>query len=149
MGTTTQAIDIDVAPAAFRAVLDDYARYPEFLPEVKAVKVGPRTEQSVEVTYKLDVLLKTFEYTLEHRWAVPIDPAAPLRIDWKLVRGEFLRQNTGHWLLEATARGTRATYTIDLRLGAGIPSTVETALAQQGLPRLLASFKARAEALPR
>ena len=63
--------------------------------------------------------------------------------------GEFLRQNTGHWLLEATARGTRATYTIDLRLGAGIPSTVETALAQQGLPRLLASFKARAEALPR
>lgn len=147
MGQASLSIEIDVPPQVVRAVLDDYARYPEFLPEVKSVKEGARTEGRVEVTYRLDVLLKTFEYTLEHTWTTPVAESGPLRIDWRLLRGEFLRHNVGHWLLEPAPRGTRATYTIDLRLGPGLPSTVETALAQQGLPRLLASFKARAEQL--
>jgi ribosome-associated toxin RatA of RatAB toxin-antitoxin module len=149
MGKASLSIEIDVSPEAFRAVLDDYARYPEFLPEVKSVKVGARTPGRVEVTYRLDVLLKTFEYTLEHVLTSPPAPEGALRIDWKLLRGEFLRFNEGHWLLEPSSRGTRVTYSIDLRLGPGLPSTVETALAQQGLPRLLSSFKARAEQLKR
>lgn len=149
MGQASLSIEIDVPPEAFRAVLDDYARYPEFLPEVKSVKVGARTGTSVEVTYRLDVLLKTIEYTLEHRWTAQAKAGDALRIDWRLLRGEFLKHNEGHWLLEPTPRGTRATYTIKLRLGPGLPSTVETALAQQGLPRLLASFKERAEQLRR
>lgn len=147
MGQASLSIEIGVAPSAFFAVLDDYTRYPEFLFEVKSVREAARTAGRVEVTYRLDVVLKTFEYTLEHTWNPLAEAGGPLRIDWGLLRGEFLKHNVGHWLLEPVSRGTRATYTIDLRLGAGLPSTVETALAQQGLPRMLASFKARAEQL--
>lgn len=142
MSQASRTIEIDVSPAEFRAVLDDYARYPDFIKEVKSVKVGPRTDTRVEVTYKLDVMIKTFEYTLEHV------SVSPLRIEWKLLRGEFMRENVGFWQLEPTVTGkTRATYSIDLKLGQGVPATFDAALAQQGLPRLLASFKARAEQL--
>lgn len=139
MARASLSVDVVVSPERFRAVLDDYARYPEFISEVKAVKVGAREGDRVEVTYTIDVMIKTFEYTLEHTGR------GPLRIDWRLLRGEFMRHNVGSWLLEPTSTGTRATYEIDLRFGPGMPATVEKALAEQGLPRLLASFKARAE----
>lgn len=121
----------------------DYARYPEFLTEVKAVRVGPRTGNSVEVTYRLDVKLKEIEFTLRH------DAKRPHRIDWTLVRGEFMKLNRGYWTFDRTASGgTRATYSIELSLGQ-VPATLERALAERGLPNMLAAFKARAEKLRR
>ena len=121
--------------------MQDYARYPEFLTEVKAIRVGARTASSVEVTYRLDVKLKEIEFTLRH------DAQRPHRIDWTLLRGEFMRLNRGSWTLESTGSGgTRATYSIELSLGA-VPSGLEKALAEQGLPNMLAAFKARAEKL--
>jgi coenzyme Q-binding protein COQ10 len=119
--------------------VQDYARYPEFLTEVKAVGVGPRAGNSVEVTYRLDVKLKEIEFTLRH------DAQRPHRIDWTLVRGEFMKFNRGHWTFERTASGgTRATYSIELSLG-HMPAGLEKALAERGLPNMLAAFKARAE----
>ncbi len=119
--------------------MQDYGRYPEFLTEVKAVGVGPRNGNSVEVTYRLDVKLKEIEFTLRH------DAQRPHRIDWTLVRGEFMKFNRGHWTFERTpAGGTRATYSIELSLGQ-VPAGLEKALAERGLPKMLAAFKARAE----
>ena len=66
MPSASRSIEIDVPPEKFFRVLQDYARYPEFLPEVKAVKVGPREGDAVEVTYWLDVKLKMYEFTLRH-----------------------------------------------------------------------------------
>ena len=42
MAHAARSIEIAVAPEAFFRVLQDYARYPEFVPEVKAVRVGAR-----------------------------------------------------------------------------------------------------------
>jgi ribosome-associated toxin RatA of RatAB toxin-antitoxin module len=145
MASARRSIEIAVAPEAFLEVLDDYARYPEFVPEVKSVRVGPRTTSSVEVTYWLDVKLKVFDFTLRH------DVRGPHCVEWKLVRGgEFMRRNTGAWTLERTAAGlTRATYAIELDLGPLVPANFEKALAERGLPNMLANFKTRAEQLSR
>src|SRR5207302_7004880 len=62
----SRSIEIDVTPDAFHRVVQDYARYPEFVPEVKAVRVGQRQGDSVDVTYWLDVKLKLFDFTLRH-----------------------------------------------------------------------------------
>jgi len=142
MASARRAIDIDVPPERFFALLQDYQRYPEFLPEVKSVKLGPRTESGVSVTYRLDVKLKVIEYTLDHL------ETAPTGIVWHLVRGEFMKSNDGSWTIEKTdSGGTRATYAIELNLGALVPASLERALAEQGLPNMLSNFKTRAEKL--
>jgi len=143
MASASRSIEIDVSPEAFFRVVQDYAHYPEFVPEVKSVRVGPRQGAVVEVTYWLDVRLQLFDFTLRHEWR------GPDRIEWRLVRGgEFMRKNAGAWTLEPTAAGlTLATYSIDLDLGPMVPPNFEKALAERGLPNMLANFKARAEQL--
>ncbi len=143
MPSARRSIEIDVPPEKFFRVLQDYARYPEFLPEVKAVKVGPREGDAVEVTYWLDVKLKMYEFTLRH-----VDHPSH-RIDWQLVRGgDFIRANQGAWTLERTASGgTRATYAIEIEFGPLVPRSFSRALAARGLPNLLSNFKGRAEKL--
>lgn len=145
MASASRSIEIDVSPEAFSGVVQDYARYPEFVPELKSVRVGPCAGNAVEVTYWLDVRLKVFDFTLRH------EARGPGRIEWQLVRGgEFMRRNQGAWTLERTpAGGTRATYAIEIDLGPLVPQSFEKALAERGLPNLLANFKTRAEQLSR
>jgi len=139
----SRSIEVDVAPEDFLRVVQDYERYPEFVPEVKAVKVGGHHGDAVEVTYWLDVKLKLFEFTLRHV------TRSRERIEWSLVRGgEFMRANEGAWTIERTrGGGTRATYAIEIDLGPMVPEALEKALADRGLPNMLANFKTRAESL--
>ena len=142
MASAVQSIEIDVPPEKFFAVLQDYPRYPEFLPEVKSARMGPRKGNSVEVTYRLDVKLKVIEYSLTH---VETPTSG---ITWHLIKGEFMKGNEGSWTLSPTASGgTKATYSIELSLGALVPASLEKALAEQGLPNMLRNFKVRAEKL--
>jgi ribosome-associated toxin RatA of RatAB toxin-antitoxin module len=141
MASAIQSIDIDVPPEKFFLVLQDYARYPEFLPEVKSVKMGPRRGNSVEVTYRLDVKLKVIEYSLTHV------ETPPTQVTWHLIKGEFMKGNQGSWTVMPTPAGCRATYSIELSLGALVPASLEKALAEQGLPNMLRNFKSRAEKL--
>ncbi len=140
MPHVSKSIDVDVPPEHLLAVLQAYGRYPEFIPEIQAIRVEPRPDGRTWVTYKLDAKLMPIDYTLEH-WL-----AAPLRLEWRLVRGDFFRANSGSWSLEPQDGGTRATYAIDLLLGK-MPDSLSRALQETGLPRLLGHFKSRAEAL--
>jgi coenzyme Q-binding protein COQ10 len=144
MASARQSIEIDVPPERVFEVVRDYARYPEFLPEVKAVSVGERSGASVEVTYRLDARIKLIEFTLLHV------ERAPSRIDWRLVRGDLMKRDEGRWTLDPSpSGGTTATYAIELELLPRVPRGLEKALAEQGLPAMLANFKARAEAMHR
>jgi ribosome-associated toxin RatA of RatAB toxin-antitoxin module len=142
MTRALHTIDVAVSPEQFLAVVQDYARYPEFQPDVKSVRVAARTGERVEVTYTFDAKLMMIEYTLEHT------QRSPLRIEWRLLRGDLLKQNTGAWELEPLPEGgTRVTYSIDLAFAGPIPAGLPRALAEQALPRMLGNFKARAEKL--
>jgi ribosome-associated toxin RatA of RatAB toxin-antitoxin module len=142
MQKTERSIEIAVSPERFLEVVQDYARYPEFLPDVKAIRVGKREGQSVEVTYWLDARIKVIELTLRH------EQRGPREIAWKLVRGELMELDQGSWTLRETPRGhTHATYSIELRLAGRWPQSLERGLTDQGLPSMLANFKARAEKL--
>jgi len=44
-------------------------------------------------------------------------------------------------------RGTRATYEIEIDLGPMVSGALEKALAERGLPNMLANFKTRAESV--
>ena len=141
MAKAERSIVISAPPEKVFEVVADYEKYPEFLPEVKKVKVDFGTGNVKEVTYTVDIKAKVITYTLKHT-ARP-----PGEIAWTMVKGEMMKGNDGAWILKAVPGGTEATYKIDLKLGALVPSMVERMLAEQSLPGLLQNFKKRIETL--
>jgi coenzyme Q-binding protein COQ10 len=139
MAKAERSIVIHAPPEKVFAVITDYEKYPEFLPEVKKVKVEFGAGNVKEVSYTVDIKAKVITYTLKHT-ARPPDELA-----WTMVRGEMMKGNDGAWILKPVPEGTEATYKIDLKLGALVPSMVERMLAEQSLPGLLANFKKRIE----
>jgi ribosome-associated toxin RatA of RatAB toxin-antitoxin module len=122
-------------------VIADYEKYPEFLPEVKKAKIERAQGNVTQVTYTVDIKAKLITYTLEHT-ARPPD-----QLIWTMLRGEMMKANDGAWVLKTVPSGTEATYRIDLKLGALVPSMIERLLAEQSLPGLLQNFKKRIEGL--
>ena len=144
MAKAQRSITIDVTPEQLFDVISDYEKYPQFLPEVKSASVAPGAGGSIEVTYKIDIKAKVISYTLKHT------AERPHKLAWTMTKGEMMKGNDGTWTLKPNAAGgTDATYSIDLRLSALVPSFIEKALAEQQLPTLLANFKNRAETLHR
>src|SRR5882672_10504327 len=119
MAQASRSVTVNVPPDKLFDVITDYEKYPEFLPEVKKVKLEGGQGAIKEVTYQVDIKAKVITYTLKHTAERPTK-------------------------LPGT---TDATYTIDLKLSSLVPGFIEKALAEQSLPGLLANFKARAEKL--
>jgi coenzyme Q-binding protein COQ10 len=143
MAQASRSIVIDVSPDTLFDVIVDYEKYPEFLPEVKKVKIEHGSGAVKEVTYTVDIKAKVINYTLRHT------ADKPAKLAWTMIKGEMMKGNDGAWVLKPgpKAGSTEATYNIDLKLSALVPSFIEKALAEQQLPSLLANFKARAEKL--
>ena len=143
MATASRSVTVNVPPEKLFDVIVDYEKYPEFLPEVKKVKVDAGQGSIKEVTYTVDIKAKVITYTLRHT-AEP-----PSKLSWTMIKGEMMKGNDGTWALKpGTQPGTtEATYTIDLKLSSLVPGFIEKALAEQSLPGLLANFKGRAEKL--
>lgn len=121
------------------AVISDYERYPEFLPEVKKIKTANRRGNEVDVLYEAEVV-KVIKYTVHMR------EEGPKKLQWSFVDGEFMKDNKGGWLLEDGGNGTtRATYSIEVEVGMLVPKTIVNALVDTQLPKLLENFKKRIE----
>ncbi|QDE84123.1 MULTISPECIES: type II toxin-antitoxin system RatA family toxin [Myxococcus] len=121
-------------------VITQYERYPEFLPEVKGIRTENRKGNTVDVHYKVDVL-KTINYSIH------VTEERPTRMSWSYIKGEFMKDNQGSWVLEPEGEGkTKATYTVEMALGALVPKSVVSALVETSLPKMLDAFKRRFEA---
>ena len=143
MAQASRSVVINVAPEKLFDVIVDYERYPEFLPEVKKVKIEAGQGAIKEVTYNVDIKAKVITYTLRHT------ADRPSKLSWTMIKGEMMKGNDGAWTLKPGAQSgtTEATYTIDLKLSSLVPGFIEKALAEQSLPGLLQNFKNRAEKL--
>ena len=143
MAQANRSVTVNVPPEKLFDVIADYEKYPEFLPEVKKVKVDGGQGAIKEVTYTVDIKAKVINYTLKHT------AERPTKLSWTMVKGEMMKGNDGTWVLKPGAQPgtTDATYTIDLKLSSLVPGFIEKALAEQNLPGLLTNFKNRAEKL--
>ncbi len=138
MPGASRSILIDAPIETVFGIITDYEKYPEFLAEVKAIRVSERREGEVLVQYEVSIL-KTIRYTLK------LKEEKPRRVSWSLVEGELMRENRGSWLLEPQGKQTRATYSIEMTLGPLVPKAMVNALVDSSLPKMLESFKKRAE----
>jgi ribosome-associated toxin RatA of RatAB toxin-antitoxin module len=139
MAGATRSIVISAAMEKIFGIITDYERYPEFLPEVKRIRTANRRGNEVDVLYEADIV-KTIKYTLR------LKEEKPNKVSWSFIEGEFMKDNKGGWLLEDAGNGQiKATYNIDVALGALVPKTLVTALIDTQLPKMLEAFKKRAE----
>jgi ribosome-associated toxin RatA of RatAB toxin-antitoxin module len=140
MAGATRSIIINAPMEKVFDIIIQYEKYGEFLSEVKEVRTSNRQGNEVSVHYKVDVV-KTIKYTIR------VKEERPTRMSWTFVEGEFMKDNKGHWLLEPAGEGkTKATYTVEMALGALVPKAVVNALVETSLPKMLEAFKRRAEA---
>jgi coenzyme Q-binding protein COQ10 len=139
MAGATRSIVINAPVEKVFDTIVQYEKYGEFLSEVKEVRTSNRQGNEVNVHYKVDVV-KTIKYTIR------VKEERPTRMSWSFVEGEFMKDNKGHWLLEPAGEGkTKATYTVEMALGALVPKSVVNALVETSLPKMLEAFKRRAE----
>jgi coenzyme Q-binding protein COQ10 len=141
MAGATRSIVINAPREKVFEVIADVERYPEFLPEVKGIKVSNKRGAECDVHYVAEIV-KTIKYT------VHLKEERPTKVSWTFVDGEFMKDNRGSWLLEEQGENaTKATYNIEVTLGALVPKTIVNALVDTSLPKLLENFKKRAESL--
>ena len=139
MPGATRSIVINAPPEKVFDVISNFDRYGEFLSEVKKVWTSERKGNEVKVHYEIN-LVKTIRYT------VLVKEERPTRVSWSFVEGEVMKDNKGSWLLEAEGQGrTKATYTVDVAVGPLVPKAIINGLVEQSLPKMLDSFKRRAE----
>jgi coenzyme Q-binding protein COQ10 len=119
-------------------VITDYERYPEFLPEMKEVRIVSKIDSVVVVRFELELIMRV-SYTLR------MTHEAPHRVSWRLEEAKMLAENYGSWTLEGVGSGTRAGYALEIKLRGLIPKSVSTRLLGTTLPQTLERFKARAE----
>ena len=123
-------------------VIVDYERYPEFLPEMKAVRVESRRDGISVVRFEVELLMR-ISYSLR------ILEQRPSSISWTLSEARMLEENQGGWDLEPTPDGrTQVRYGLEIKLRGLIPKSVSTRLVSETLPLTLRRFKARAEGAP-
>ncbi len=141
MAGATRIVTINAPVEKIYEVIADVEHYPEFLPEVKSIKVSNKRGNELDAHYVADLGVKTIKYT------VRIKEERPHRLSWTYVDGEFMKDNKGSWLLEPQSDGSvRVTYNIEVTLGALVPKTIVNALVDTGLPKMLDNFKKRIEA---
>ena len=142
MPQAQRSIVVNVTPEQFMAVIGDYDKYPEFIADIRKIKVLKREGNVAEVEYEIEVI-KKIHYTVRI-------VTEGLTARWSLVKGDLFKKNEGAWQLKAEGDGkTHATYTLEIAFGGFIPvpGAVVSALTEKNLPALLDSFKKRAEQL--
>lgn len=144
MAMVTKEMVVDVPVERFFDLVVDYARYPEFVPGIRACRVlpgsGPR-----HVEYELDLGVKRIRYVLQH------EEERPLRVRWSLVSGDMMKVSNGSWELTPEGDRTRARYSVEIQISRPpllpqmMVDRVTDELTRVQLPRTLEAFKNRAE----
>jgi ribosome-associated toxin RatA of RatAB toxin-antitoxin module len=144
MPKSSTSLETFVSPAELRALITDFASYPEFLPEVKRTEVKEQSETSATVTFYVEVKVGGAEIKTEYTARYTLSER---EIRWQLVSSPTLTKNEGFWRLEETKDGeTKAYYESELVTSLPIPEEMQKIFADQELPRMMQRFRDRAEA---
>lgn len=141
MAGATRQIVINAPIEKVFAVISDLESYPQFLKEVKSVKVTKEGPHTLLADYEVE-MIKRIKYTLR------LEVEAPKKLSWKWLKGEMMKDNVGGWVLESLGPNqTQATYSVEVTLGPLVPKSLVNAMVETSLPAMLDAFKARSEKL--
>jgi len=141
MPEAERSIEVDVKPKVLYDIISDFERYPEFIPEMKKVKILEKSKNRIVAEYEVS-MIKTIRYTLV------LDLKPNKEVSWSLKEKGFFKVNDGKWTLESLDKGKRTKATYWLRLDMGfVPGKIMKMLLEVNFPKMLTQFKNRAESL--
>jgi len=138
MASATHTETFNCSPETFFKVISDYEKYPEFLNEVKGIKLLQVADSKKLVEYTVS-MIKTFRYQL---W---MHETPNQRIDWEFAGGDLFKTSIGSWTLVPLEGGkkTKATYSVEVTFNIMVPSPVAKALVSVNLPTMMAAYHKR------
>ena len=138
MLSATRSILIRAPAETIHEAVLDFKSYPKFFPEVRTVEVLHQTKKSAEVRFGIH-LMKTINCILKFE-------IHPKKISWLLVKGDFMRHNSGSWHFDAkSGKETEVTYSIEVKPSAWIPNSLVEKHMTSLVPLMLKHLKTRCE----
>ncbi len=132
--TTTEIFPC--TPDQLFSILTDYEKYPEFLTEVKDVKML-KTEGERKLGEFTVSVIKSFSYRL---WMSEVPGK---KVSWVLDSGDIFKTSTGSWVLEDLGGKTKAVYSVDATFKVFVPGMVAKALVNVNLPNMMKAYQER------
>jgi ribosome-associated toxin RatA of RatAB toxin-antitoxin module len=134
-----------VTPDELKAVILDFEKYADFLPEVERVEVHEQSDEAAKVTFHVHIAFAGIDVRTEYTVRYAIHGES---IRWELESSPSLTKNTGGWKLEETDDGeTRAHYDAEIETNLSIAPDVQALFIEEGLPKLMERFRDQAEEL--
>lgn len=134
-----------VSPEDLQAVILDFEKYPEFLPEVQAVDILERSEDHAVVEFTIHIAFGGFEIDTHYTTRYSIGQGT---ISWELVESESITKMNGKWVLRETDDGECvADYEAEVETSLPVPPEIQALFVEESLPKLMEAFRDRAEEL--
>lgn len=120
----------------FFKIVSDYEKYPEFLPEVKSVKIYKTSGDTKEMEYHVS-LIKTFKYKLK-----VVDKKSE-SVTFEFIGGDVFKTMKGSWKLSDAKGKCAVEYNVEATFGMLVPESMAKPLVSANLPLMMANFKKR------
>jgi len=143
--TANERIRVDALPDRCWDVAVDFESYPEWVRDVREVKVLERDGEGrgSRVEYRAAALGKSIRYILDYDYA-----EAPAAFSWKFVEGDMLRRLDGRYEFEPDGDGvTRVHYELAVDLAVPLPGLVKRRAAGLIMGSALKELKKQVEAV--
>jgi len=128
----------DVPIEALYAVIIDYQSYPEFVKDLKAVKVHKQTKAKAHAEFVARSPLGDVHYALD------LVQRRPDHVSWVLAQSDTFKHMTGSWTLEELGDAeTRVEYHAAAESRIPAPGFIVQGLIARSLPAMLKCFRER------
>lgn len=125
-------------------IVTDYAKYPEFLSEVKKCDVIKTEGNKKLVEYHVS-MIKSFSYRLQHVENYVENGVS--MVDWDFISGDMFKSLKGSWKIEPEGSQCRGTYAVDASFGVFVPGPIANTLVSVSLPNMISSYHKRIQQL--
>jgi ribosome-associated toxin RatA of RatAB toxin-antitoxin module len=120
-------------------VISRYEDYPQYVVGCSSTQVDRTNPAKVRATYNVN-MMKEISYTLDH-----IEDAKSGKIEWTLVKSDFMKTNIGKWELKAAGAGkTDVSYKVELEFKFPVPGMILNRIVKGSLAPMVKSFVDRA-----
>ena len=136
MASASTSATFNCTAEEFFALITDYEKYPEFLTEVKNVKILKTSGTSKEMEYSVS-LIKTFKYKLK------VEEKAPKEVQFHFISGEVFKTMKGSWVIKPDGQKCKVDYSVEATFGMLVPDAVAKPLVAANLPMMIENLKKR------
>ncbi len=115
----------------------DFEKYPEFLNDIKSVKILKKSKKEKEMEFSVSII-KTIKYK------IIATQKSPSEVDFQFTEGDVFKSMTGSWRISDLAGGKcKVKYTIAASFGMLVPGAIAKTLISVNLPSMMENFKKR------